>query len=110
MTCERSFLKKYVEDDYNKDKVPMFFHRRTVIDDEAQEDEAEVDKILRHKVDANGKEWYLTQWKGGSPDDASWLPPNAFFHRYSSDFVDYCMTHGVDSKVLKYLQRVPTDG
>jgi hypothetical protein len=79
MSCERSFLKKYVEDVYNTDKVPMYFHRRTVIDDEAHDDEAEVDKILKHKVDAQGKEWYLTQWKGGSPEDASWYPQHFFF-------------------------------
>lgn len=109
IAAPRSFLKPYVEDKYNKDPVPLYFHRRTVIDDEAQDDEAIVDKILDHKVDENGDEWYLTQWKGGTPEEAEWLPPNKFFHRYNSDFVDYCMSKGISPKVVPYLQRKPTE-
>ena len=109
MAVARSFLKPYVEDKYNKEPVPLYFHRRTVIDEEAHDDEMIVDKILDHKIDAKGDEWYLTQWKGGTPEDATWLKPNAFFHRYNSDFVDYCMSKGISPKVLPYLQRKPTE-
>jgi hypothetical protein len=33
---------------------------------------------------------FLTKWKGY--EGLTWEPVNHFFHRYSSDFIEYCHT------------------
>ena len=64
-------------------------------------------KILRHRVKANGTVEFLTQWKGYPIEEATWEPPNHFFHRYSSDFVDYCQKKGMYPEILRLLQNKP---
>ena len=90
MGANRCDLKPYRPDTYNKDPVPLFFHRRTVVDDDALPDEFEVMRILDHRVTKKGDVEYLTHWKGCPEEEATWEPINSFFHRYSCDFVDYC--------------------
>ena len=109
MGANRCDLKPYVPDKYNKDPVPLFFHRRTVIDDDALPDEFEVVRILDHRINKKGDVEFLTHWKGGTEHDATWEPVNSFFHRYSSDFVDYCFRANYEPQILKYLSRKPHD-
>ena len=52
--AHRSFLKPYAEDTYNRDPIPLFYHRRTVVDENAEPDDFEVEEILDHKIGRNG--------------------------------------------------------
>ena len=105
--AHRSFLKPYVEDTYNGNPIPLFYHRRTVVDAEAMPDEYDVEEILDHKFDKDGGERYLTHWKGFSKSEATWEPPSSFLHRYSADFIRYCLRKGLHKGLLKGLQEKP---
>ena len=107
MGAHQSFLKPYNEDTCNKDPMPLFFHRRTIVDAKALPDEYEVEEILDHRITRGGKEEYLTWWKGWPKENASWEPPNHFFHRYSSDFVKYCKRKGLHQGLMKFLRDTP---
>ena len=105
--AHRSFLKPYQEDVFNKDPIPLFFHRRTILDEEARPDEYEVEKILEHKQLEDGSFLFLTKWEGHPEEEATWEPINHFFHRYSAEAVRYCLEKGVPVEILKYLQKRP---
>ena len=107
--AHRSFLKPYTEDTYNRDPIPLFYHRRTVVDENAEPDDFEVEEILDHKIDRNGQERFLTHWRGYSKHDATWEPPSSFLHRYSADFVKYCLRKGLHKGLLRGLHGKPHD-
>ena len=107
--AHRIFLKPYMEDTYNRDPIPLFYHRRTVVDENAEPDDFEVEEILDHKIGKNGEERYLTHWRGYSKHDATWEPPSSFLHRYSADFVRYCLRKGLHKGLLKGLHGKPHD-
>ena len=100
-------LKRYIPDRFNGDPVPLFYHRRTVIDMEAAPDEGIVERILGHKRDKDGKFWFKVKWEGFSESDATWEPVNHFFHRYSSALIAYGQSHNLDLNCCKFLSPVP---
>ena len=105
MDAHRSFLKPHVLDDFSSDPIPMFFHRRTILDADArEEDEYEVEKILRHRIKRDGSMEFLTHWKGFPVEEATWEPPQHFIHRYSAHFVEYCQNKNLDPQILRVLQ------
>ena len=103
------FLKHYKEDKFSGTGVPLYFHRRTVPDTQAHPDEFETDKVLAHRIDAEGKYWFKVQWKGLPGEEVTWEPINHFFHRYSSDVVKYCKENDISPDVISYLQSDPTE-
>ena len=107
MDAARSFLKPFVKDTYNDAPVPLFYHKRTVVDPEAQPDEFIVEEILDHKVDAKGDYSFLTHWRGYPREEATWEPPNHFIHRYATDLVLYCRRNNLSVDILKYLSDKP---
>jgi len=104
-----TFLKIFKEDKFSGTGVPLYFHRRTVPDPQAQPDEYETDRVLDHKVDADGKFWFKVLWKGLPNEEVTWEPINHFFHRYSSDVVKYCKSQNLSPDVISYLQSEPTE-
>ena len=108
MEAHRSWLKPYTEDMYNKAPVPLHYHRLKVVDEDALGDEFVVEEILDFRV-RHGKEEYLTWWKGHPKSEATWEPPNHFFHRYASDFVKFCKAKGLHEGLMKYLKDTPED-
>ena len=72
MTAIAGDLKRFVEDKYNGNPIPLFYHRRTVIDVEAAPDEGQVERILGHKVSDDGKYWFKVKWEGFPESDATW--------------------------------------
>jgi hypothetical protein len=71
-------------------------------------DEWEVDKITRHRKEKDGSYRFLTLWKGFSPESATWEPIESFFHRYSSDFVDYYQQHKLSLDIPSHLSPLPS--
>lgn len=96
-----------MEDTYNEAPIPLFFHKRTVVDPEAQPDEYIVEEILNHKVDEKGDIWFLTHWRGYPREEATWEPPNHFIHRYATDMVLYCRRNKIPLDIMKYLSDKP---
>ena len=107
MKSHRTFLKPHFEDVYSGQPVPLFYHRRTVLEDQIEPDEFIVEKIIGHRRKPDGTEEFLTHWRGYPREEATWEPPNHFFHRYSADFVDYCQQNGLNPPILRYLRNRP---
>jgi hypothetical protein len=108
ISVHRSFLKKYIEDEMVGHKIPLFFHQRTQPDLEAEPDEWVVDKILRHKTDPQGNLLFLTKWQNFDETENTWEPVGNFIHRYSADFVDYCIKNDIPINLTQYLSPIPT--
>ena len=61
-------------------------------------EEAEVEKIVKHRVQPDGTVQFLTKWVG--EDLATWEPVGNFIHRYSSEFVKYARDQRLDLNIL----------
>ena len=107
MDAHRTFLKEYTDDTTNGNPVQLYYHKRTVRDDEAKPGECIVDRILNHRTNAQGKLEFLTLWQGETMEEATWEPPNSFFHRYGVDLIKYCKSKGIPLDVTIYLQDKP---
>ena len=59
--------------------VPLFYHRRTVIDPQMLIDEWVVDKILKHRVTPEGKMEFYVKWLGYDEESGGWEPVEHFF-------------------------------
>lgn len=101
--AHRSFLKKCLNQTFQGQPIPLFYHKRTVIDPEAQVDEWIVEKILRHRINKKGEVEFLTQWKGFDATAATWEPVGNFIHRFNTDFLEYCQNKGIPIDVTRYL-------
>ena len=104
----RRFLKIHKPDVWSGKSLPLFFHKRTVVDPEAELDEYLVDRVIDHRPDGKGGYEFLTLWMGHPAEEATWEPINAFFHRYNSDCVKYCMDNNVYTEVMKHLKSQPS--
>jgi hypothetical protein len=88
--------------------VPLFYHKRTILDPEAQADEWIVDKILKHRK-KDGQWEFLTKWQGFDTESATWQKLGNFFHRFNSDLIEYAqknnlnlnITHELDPKAQR---------
>ena len=103
----RRFLKLYVEDKWNAEPIPLFFHKRTVPQEHAQPDDYEVEKILKHRQQPDGTEEYLTLWAGHDPSEATWEPLNTFVPHYNSEWVKYLKEKKLHPQITKALHDTP---
>ena len=56
-----------------------------------------LEKILDHKKDARNKCYFLSRWKGFSPEEDKWEPASGFIHGYTDTFIKFLKKHpGVD--------------
>ena len=97
-----TFLKHAFNDTYLGQSVPLYYHKRTIIDPEAQGDEWIVDKIVRHRY-KRGELEFFTTWKGFDEASATWEPIKNFFHRYNSELIKYCQDKNIPLNVTKHL-------
>ena len=75
-------------------------------DPHAGVEEAEVEKIVKHRVQPDGTVQFLTKWVGD--DLATWEPVGNFIHRYSSEFVKYARDQHLDLNILDSLSSEPS--
>lgn len=101
-----TFLKPSLNKQFLGRPVPLFFHKRTVLDPEAGEDEWLVERILNHRY-KNGCLEFFTHWKGYDVSTATWEPVKHFFHRYNSEVVKYCQYKNIPLNVAKLLPTTP---
>ena len=86
---------------------PLHHHVLTEsVDEAAQPDEWEVEKILKHRRKADGSYEFLTRWQGFEPEDDTWEPAKNFLQRVSIDWLAYCKRHKVDFTVMQYMQHL----
>ena len=78
MSVHVSCLKPYKEDTCLGNPVPLFYHRRTVVDPEAEPDEWLVEKVVKHRVTRSGKFEFLVRWQGYGPEEDTWEPVRNF--------------------------------
>ena len=102
VSAHQTFLKPSFNKRFLGHPVPLYYHRRTVLDPEAQEEEWIVDRILKHRT-REGKLEFLVKWVGYEVEAATWEPVAHFFHRYNSDVLRYCQGKGLSLNVTKFL-------
>ena len=105
MKAHRSMLKRHVVDEYRGEPIPLFYHKRTTTDENAQPDMWLTERILGHKNDSKGQLLFRTKWQGS--DQITWEPVGNFFHVYSADLIAYCKENGVSNDVSKHLPCEP---
>ena len=111
IAAPRHFLKEYVEDRFNENPKPLYFHRRLVADPEMAMDEWLVDKVVRHRRKPDGRWEFLTLWEGCAPSEATWEPTNHFFHRYAAPLIKYITEKNLPVDIAQELRTNPmTEG
>ena len=100
-------LKLYIPDSFAGEPIPLYFHKRTVPDPDAEPDEWIVEDILTHRrlPDGSGYE-FKTKWEGS--DRVTWEPVGNFFSKYCSELIKYCKKHHLDLNLTKFLSDTPT--
>ena len=108
IAAHATFLKPHKPDVFRGEGIPLYFHQRTVLDSQALTDEWEVESVLDHRVEKDGKYFFKVVWKGHPDEEASWEPINNFIHRYGTDVVRYCKEKGLEPPVMRFLQSEPS--
>ena len=106
LTAHASYLKAYVENDFCGEAVPLFLHKRTIVDEEAQPDEWEVDKIVDVTY-KNGLPHFKVHRKGYDEGDAKWEPPIIFSIATHPLWYAFCQSKGIPLDVTKFLSPHP---
>ena len=89
------------------DPVPMWYHKRTVLDPDAEPDEWMVQDIIAHRRLRNGSSYeFKTKWEGS--DRVTWEPVGNFFTKYCSELIRYCQKHHLELNVTTELSPTPT--
>ena len=94
-------MKPHLENEYSQEKLKMFQYLPTQTDIEIGLDEWEVDKILQHRKNKQGKLEFLVLWKGYT--DPTWEPLMNFIHWYSSDWRNYVAQHKLKFDLVDYM-------
>ena len=82
-------LKPYCEDVLHGTGVELFHYSSGYKVLHTQPDEWDVERILRHRRNSQGKLEFLTQWEGADPGETTWEPAGNFVPRYNYKFVEY---------------------
>ena len=108
ISVNRSHLKPHFDDEFASEKLAMFHFKPTKDDFESGLDEWEVDKILKHRFNRNGKLEFLVKWKGYT--DFTWEPLMNFIHRYSKDWRDYVASKNLKFDLVDYMREKDRHG
>ena len=66
----------------------------------AEVDEWEVEALIKHKRDKDGRLMFLTKWAGF--DEPTWEPLGNFLHRINENWVSFCKDHGLEVNLVDY--------
>ena len=75
---------------------------------ETAPDEWEVDEILKHRVDTEGKVTFLTRWEGAALGEETWEPVENFIPRYCYKLLQYCREHRLHIDLVNELKDQPS--
>eukprot|EP00667_Euglena_gracilis_P030272 EG_transcript_41574 len=64
LKAPRRSLKVYVDDIFGGEPLPLYYHKRTVRDPDAEPDEWITEEILSHRRTPQGTWEFKTKWKG----------------------------------------------
>ncbi len=65
-----------------------------------------VDKILKHRVTAEGKVEFYVKWLGYDEESAGWEPVENFFVKMNTYIFRYCKDKGVKMDIIKQLTSI----
>ena len=85
-------LRLYQEDFSLGQFTPLFWHRRTEIEFEAEPTEGTVEKILAHRL-FDGRPQFLVRW--GESGEESWAEAEDFLRGMNEELWRYCRARGV---------------
>lgn len=105
-TASDDQLKPHYEDKFVGKPKPLHYWVGESYDPQVGVEEAEVEKIVKHRVQPDGTVQFLTKWVGD--DLATWEPVGNFIHRYSSEFVKYARDQQLDLNILDSLSSEPS--
>lgn len=86
------YLKLYEEDPWVGQKTPLFWHKRTEVEEEAEPTEGTVEKVLGHRV-VGGRTQFLVRW--GENGEESWAEVEDFLRGVNEEWWKYCREKGV---------------
>ena len=85
-------LRLYQEDFSLRQFTPLFWHRRTEIEIEAEPTEGTVEKILDHRL-IDGRPQFLVRW--GESGEESWAEAEVFLRGVNEELWRYCRARSV---------------
>jgi hypothetical protein len=86
-TLHVSQLKPHWDNEFSEEKLELFHFTPSKEEFDSTLDEWEVEKVIRHRVNARGKLEFLVQWKGFK--EHTWEPLMNFIQRYNLDWREY---------------------
>jgi hypothetical protein len=72
--------------------TPLFWHKRTEVEEEAKPTEGTVEKVLGHRV-VGGRTQFLVRW--GENGEESWAEVEDFLRGVNEEWWKYCREKGV---------------
>ena len=100
-------LKRCREEEPRGKPVPLFYFQGGFADMETEQDEGEVERIVRHRIGKDGEFEFLTKWVGLDASENTWEPVRHFFAKYCANWVKYVKDHNLQIDVVKFLSHEP---
>ena len=94
------FLKAWQENTFGGPSLPLFFHQQTVIDEEADPTEWNVQEILGFKI-VDGQKFFKVLWDGYPRDEATWEGIPAFLSKVNLPWRKFCERNGIVVDLIK---------
>ena len=93
------FLKERIEEPGGI-PLPLFYHQRTVVEEEGDVAEGVPEAILEHKVE-KGKLVFKVKWEGSPVEEASWEGAESFVPGVNGVWRKYCEANGIKIDLIK---------
>ena len=100
MDYHSTFLKPYNDDPVGHTGVPLFWHQHHTYSTLLTNEGDQVARILGHKIE-RGTYLFWVEWKGSKEQE--WVSSNAFFHGYSTIFMEYLQKTGLSGVIQEVL-------
>ena len=100
-----TFLKRHNADTVKGKGLPLYYFQRTAREAPTSPDDWEVDRVVDHRLDRQGRWFFKVLWKGVTAKEVTWEPVSYFFPGHVPDLVAYCQTKGLEPPVMQFLAR-----